>query len=234
MKNTKFINKENIILLFIPVILTIYMRFGMANQFSFYFHSLFSSSTTLSFFRVFYEYIFVFVTQAIIPILLIVFVFKESPSNYGLQIGDSKKGFSIVFMLLVPIGIILLLTALVPDSKPPVFHSVYPAIPAVKNSLPLFFLNTFFLIFYYAGFEIFYRGFILFGLKDKFGAIPAILIQAIPSVLIHIHKPDGEIFGALVAEVFFGYLALKTESIYYGFFIHLFIGIGIELATILF
>jgi len=234
MKNTKIINKENIILLFIPVILTIYMRFGMADQFSFYFHSFFTHSATLSFFRIFYEYIFVFVSQAIIPILLIIFVFKESPSNYGLQIGDSKKGFSIVFMLLIPIGIILLLTALIPDSKPPLFHSVYPAIPEVRYSLPLFFLNVFFLIFYYAGFEIFYRGFILFGLKDKFGAIPAILIQTIPSVLIHIHKPDGEIFSALIAEIFFGYLALKTKSIYYGFFIHLFIGIGIELAMILF
>jgi membrane protease YdiL (CAAX protease family) len=68
----------------------------------------------------------------------------------------------------------------------------------------------------------------LFGLRDAVGAANAILIQTIPSTLLHIGKPDGEIFAAILAGIAFGIIALRTKSILYVFVIHWLIGVTLD------
>jgi len=228
----ELLTKPNIILLSIPVLVFLYIRFGMAPNFDYYFGSLLSDPAAESIVRVFYQNIFIFVLLGLLPILIIRKGFREPLSSYGLKTGDHKFGFTVVFIALIVVSIGIILAVAVPDPKPPLFKDLYPAIPAVSGNAGLFLLNIVFLVFFYAAFEFFYRGYVLFGLKDAFGPVAAVLIQAIPSVLVHFDRPNGEFFISIPAEIFFGWLALRTGSIWYGFYIHLFVGIGIELACI--
>jgi uncharacterized protein len=78
---------------------------------------------------------------------------------------------------------------------------------------------------YYVGWEIHFRGFMLFGLAPKIGPWPAIFVQTIPSVLVHAGKPPGETFAALIAGVVWGWIALETRSIVPVLFAHWLIGV---------
>ena len=69
----------------------------------------------------------------------------------------------------------------------------------------------------------------IFSLEARFGAFAAILIQTIPSAIVHIGKPVGESFGAILAGLVFGYLAVRTRSILYPLILHAVVGIGMDL-----
>lgn len=66
---------------------------------------------------------------------------------------------------------------------------------------------------YYVGWEIHFRGFMLFGLARKLGPWPAIFCAMVPSVLVHAGKPPGETFGAIFAGLVWGWLAFESRSI---------------------
>ena len=89
-----------------------------------------------------------------------------------------------------------------------------------------------YVLLYYIAWEFFFRGFILFGLKTKFGAINAILIQTISSCLVHIGKPEGEIIGSIIVGVIFGVIVLRTRSIWYVVLLHAAIGVLTDLFII--
>ena len=231
----KHLSRENVILLSALLLIPLYMRFGMATSFDYFFQGLFShSQNLLPYIRVFYEDSFNFLAFFIVPLLIVRVLLKESPADYGLKAGDSRFGFAAVFILFLPAVGLMLLTILTDGPRPPTFHSFYPQIPAVGGSPGLFLVSTLFMVLYYAGFEFFYRGYLLFGLKEKFGATTALLIQALPSIIIHFNKPDGELFASVAGEILLGMLALRTGSVIYGFCIHLLLGVSIELSAILF
>jgi uncharacterized protein len=230
----KLATKENIILLSVAILLPLYMRLGTPASFDLLFGKLLSSQPVQSVVRVFYHYGAIFLMLAVIPVCIITGIFREKLSDYGIRTGDYKTGFKIVFLLLIPLAGFMVLTTLTDGSIPPLFHSVYPSIPLTASDPGLFFMNALFMSLYYISFEFFYRGYMLFGLKDRFGAAAAILIQTIPSVIIHFDKPNGELFASVLGEILFGVLALRTGSILYGILIHYFLGVSLELATILF
>jgi membrane protease YdiL (CAAX protease family) len=95
---------------------------------------------------------------------------------------------------------------------------------------PLLFLvvEVFYLI-YYCGWEFLFRGFMLLGLEQRAGAVMAILIQTIPSAVVHIGKPVAESFAAILAGWVFGYLAYRTRSILYPLLLHAVVGIGTDM-----
>ncbi len=230
----KHISKENIILFSACVLLPLYMRFGTPAAFDIYLAHLFTDETVQSFARAAYHYITIFFLLGLVPFLIIKSGFKEPLSAYGMQKGDQAFGFRTVFILLIPISLVMMITAAIPGKTPPLFSDIYPAIPAVKGSMGLFVASSILLFIYYFTFEFFYRGFLLFGLKEKFGSAPAILIQAIPSIIIHFDKPNGELFSSILAEILLGMLALRTGSIFYGILLHFFVGVSIELAMVIF
>ena len=60
----------------------------------------------------------------------------------------------------------------------------------------------------------------LFGVKREYGAYVGILVQIIPYVLMHGGKAEMEAFGSLPVGLALAYLAVKTESIWYGVLLH--------------
>jgi uncharacterized protein len=231
----KHLSRENIILFSSLVLIPVYMLFGMSSSFDYFFSTFRGpSAIPLSFARVFYENIFHFLAFFIVPLLIVRLVLRESTADFGLRAGDTRFGFTTVFLLFLPAALFMVLTVVTDGVRLPTFHSFYPQIPAVQGSPCLFFINILFMALYYMGFEFFYRGYLLFGLKDKFGAVAALLIQAIPSTLIHFNKPGGELLASIAGELLLGMLALRTGSIVYGLLLHFLVGVSIELSSMLF
>lgn len=72
------------------------------------------------------------------------------------------------------------------------------------------------------GWEFMFRGWILFGYARKFGP-EAIWLQAVPFALAHIGKPQIETFSTIFGGFAFGWIAWRTKSFLYPFFIHWYI-----------
>lgn len=217
-----------ILLFSAPLLLTIYRYYGYAENFGSYFpellgHEYFEIYSNLWQFTVFFILVF------IIPVLIIRFIFKKPLTNYGFALGDVKYGLriTIICLLLLVIPIIYF------SSGMQSIRNEYPLakILIVDHKLILWYEVAYVLL-YYIAWEFFFRGFLLFGLKDHFGNMNAVLIQTISSCLVHIDKPQGEIFGSLIIGIIFGAIALRSKSIWYVFILHAAIGLLTDLFII--
>ena len=83
-----------------------------------------------------------------------------------------------------------------------------------------------------AGWEFIWRGYTLFGLKDKFGYY-AIFIQMIPFVILHNGKPPLETFSSILGGLGLGVLTYMTRSVFYCIIIHFFVMFIIDFFSIM-
>lgn len=70
------------------------------------------------------------------------------------------------------------------------------------------------------GVEFFFRGFMLFGLENRFGKYSTI-IQAIPYMLIHLGKPWTEFYFSFFVGIIFALINLRGRSFMPSFIVHL-------------
>jgi len=175
----------------------------------------------------YYWYIGDFLVFFIIPYLIIKLVFKEKQVDYGLTIGDAGAGVKItVIFVLIMIPFIWFFTS------QQSFSLTYPLLYQARDSWKIFFIYELGLIFYLAAWEFIWRGFMLFGLKEKFGYY-AVIIQMLPFVILHDGKPPLETFGAIAGGLALGILAYRTRSIYYCIITHSIIMFSIDLISTL-
>jgi membrane protease YdiL (CAAX protease family) len=176
-----------------------------------------------------YMFIAAFVLMGIIPLVIIRCVFREDLRDYGMGVGDWRKGLPATAALLILISVVLLL----PSSQTGEIRSFYPFDKNAADSIVSFFrFEALRVLFFYTAWEFFFRGFLLFGLRRAFGDWEAILIQTIPSCLWHIGMPTGEILGSIAGGILFGVLALRTRSILWVFLLHSIIGVVLDVFII--
>lgn len=146
----------------------------------------------------------------IIPLLIVILLFRENPRAYGFQLGDWKLGLIYTLLgILVMAPVIYFLGHGNPSMR--VYYASYlPGLPWT-TLLDLF------------GWEFFFRGWILFGYARKFGH-DALWLQAVPFALAHIGKPEIETLSTIFGGFAFGWVAWRTKSFLYPFLIHWFIG----------
>lgn len=175
------------------------------------------------------EYIYWFVgdffTFFILGIIIIKFGFKEKLSDYGLQLGDVKIGFS--FSLLFLLVMIILVWFV---SSTPAFAEKYPHLSSAKSDWNTLLIYEAGMLLYMIAWEFIWRGFMLFGLEKKFGYY-SVLIQMIPFVILHNGKPFLETFGAIFGGIALGILALRTRSFYYCIVTHIGVMFSIDLIS---
>ena len=85
---------------------------------------------------------------------------------------------------------------------------------------------------YYVAWEWCFRGWMLFGLAQRWPPALAILLQTVPSALVHLGKPAGEMFGSIPFGLLLGWLAWRTRSIWYGWALHVALGVGTDVLVI--
>ena len=105
-------------------------------------------------------------------------------------------------------------------SRDPALREAYVFLLPPKNSPRelVFLVST--LVLYMFCWEWFFRGFLLFGLAQGFGAVPAIGIQAILFGLSHFGKPPIEVAGAFAGGLILGALCWREKSFFPAFLIH--------------
>jgi membrane protease YdiL (CAAX protease family) len=141
------------------------------------------------------------------PLVIVLLVFRDTPGQYGFQLGDWRSGLA-----LTAGGIVLMTPVLWLVARAGPMREYYG--PAVAG-LPW---NTFLDLF---GWEFFFRGFILFVYVRKFGPY-AILLQAVPFALAHVGKPEVETLSTIFGGFALGWMAYRTRSFFYPFLLHWF------------
>ena len=80
-----------------------------------FYHSMFGNDPNVQL----YEYLFWFITDFfvlfVVPVLIIIFIHKERPKEYGLKFGDAKIGFFITMIFLIVMGIIVWFVSSMPS-----------------------------------------------------------------------------------------------------------------------
>ena len=75
--------------------------------------------------------------------------------------------------------------------------------------------------------EFFFRGYILHGLRHRFGAA-SVLVMMVPYCMIHYGKPLPETLGAVGAGILLGTVAMRTRSIWGGVLIHVAVAVSMD------
>jgi membrane protease YdiL (CAAX protease family) len=213
--------KTTVILLYVPVMLTVFRYFGWPDFYSG------SISNTPGPGPQYYYFISSLVLLGIVPMLIATFGLHLGLRDLGLGLGNLKA--SLIFSLIgLPVMIILAYLS----AKNPSLQAEYPLyrnLLVQKEGLSIYLLIY---GLYYIGWEVFFRGFMLFGLRESFGDGHSILIQTIPSCLMHIGKPGAEIFASILAGLVFGWVALKCRSIWPVFISHWGLGAFVDIFII--
>jgi membrane protease YdiL (CAAX protease family) len=171
-----------------------------------------------------------FVLLGLIPYAIVRWGFREKVRDYGLQIGDWKLGLRLTALAFPPICILLLFPAV---WNPEIRHFYPMAADLVGSASGFAILQIPRTLLFYAAWEFFFRGFLLFGLRPIVGDWLAICIQVVPSTLWHIGLPSGELFAAIAGGILFGIMAIRTRSILWPMLLHALTGIGLDLMLVL-
>lgn len=70
--------------------------------------------------------------------------------------------------------------------------------------------------------ESFFRGFLVIGLSQRFGAA-SVFIAISPYLAIHFSKPAAEAVASIIGGLVMGMLALRTKSIWLGTLVHIYV-----------
>jgi membrane protease YdiL (CAAX protease family) len=150
---------------------------------------------------------------AVFPVLVILIILRKNPLDFGLGIGDFRIWWKYVLITCLVAAAVLYAGLF--------FPSLQKYYKQEHFNFAHYFVINFIGLF---AIEYMYRGFLLFGLKDKFRE-GTILIQMIPFVLLHFGKPEVETISTLFTGILFGYICYRGKSFWPAFLIHLFINI---------
>lgn len=149
----------------------------------------------------------------LIPLFIILVIFREPASDFGFQIGNWRIGLFWTVIGCAGMAIILWFVARDPSMKE------YYEARAPENVWQLIYLTGVDLF----GWEFIWRGLLLFGMARVLGPGPAIFLQAVPFAFMHLGKPEIETLSTIFGGAAFGFVAWQSESFIYPFFIHWFI-----------
>ena len=145
----------------------------------------------------------------VVPLLLIRFVYGDSPRQYGFTFGNWRQG---LILTLAVVGFALPLVAIAAGT--PAMQEYYRGDqrpwPELIAAICLELI----------GWEFLFRGFLLFSLVACMGPT-AVIAQAVPFALAHLGKPELETLSTVFGGVLFGWVAWRTRSYVYPVLIHL-------------
>ncbi|TET54846.1 MAG: CPBP family intramembrane metalloprotease [Anaerolineales bacterium] len=147
----------------------------------------------------------------VIPLVFIMIVYRERPSEYGFRLGDWKAGLALTAAAWAGITLMMFVLA-----RTDVLQSYYGS---GNDSLGTLILDKGLDL---LGWEFLFRGFLLFALYRVCGPY-AIILQAVPFTIAHWDKPELETLSCIFGGSAFGYVAWRTRSFLYPFLIHWFL-----------
>ena len=155
-------------------------------------------------------------TIGIIPALIIVWVSGRSFGDYGLKFQNGLLSFywiAGIAAIVVPMNYF--------NSKKPANLTFYPMIREKEWSKKLVFANGISWCAYLFGYELMFRGVLLFATVSLLGEWPAIALNAAIYALVHVPKNLAETIGAVPLGVLLCLITLTTGTIWVAFFVHI-------------
>ena len=165
--------------------------------------------------------------RIIIPLGIIVLVLRRRPVEYGFRLKGILPHlplYGLLYLLMLPI--VLWVSTF--DS----FLQTYPFYDLAAEGGLQFWLYQGGYMLQFVALEAFFRGYMVFGLRERFGAAFAVMIMTIPYVMIHFGKPVPEIFAAVGAGLILGHLALRSKSWIPGVFLHISVALTMDVLAI--
>lgn len=153
----------------------------------------------------------------VIPLAVIVIIFRENPVEYGFSFGDWKLGLTLTILGVLLMAPVIYFLGAGNDSMNGYYKALLPGLPWTT------FLDL-------IGWEFFFRGWLLFTFYRKMGH-DALWLQAVPFALAHNGKPEIETLSTIFGGFAFGWVAWRTRSFVWPFLIHWFIGTFIILVA---
>ncbi len=163
----------------------------------------------------------------LIPILVIKRVIKLPVADFGWRWNATSEHWQGYLLLLSPILVFVFIAASNQD-----FVAHYPFYQLAGRSwFDLIAWECLYLC-QFICLEFFFRGFFLQALRPAVGA-NAVWIMCVPYLMIHFPKLWPEAGGAILFGLLLGILALRSSSIWGGFFVHAGVAVGMDLASLI-
>jgi hypothetical protein len=169
----------------------------------------------------------VLVTLIVLPLVIGRVGAGLSPRQLGLRLkGTARDAPTYLLLYLLFLPVIWLV------SKDEHFQQTYPFFkPASGPTSRDFLLFEAVYCLQFLGVELFFRGFIVLGLKRALG-LASVLVMLAPYCMIHFYKPMPEALGSIGAGLVLGLLAWRTGTIVYGWFLHYAVALTMDLLAL--
>ncbi|MCZ6468090.1 MAG: CPBP family intramembrane metalloprotease [Candidatus Dadabacteria bacterium] len=156
-----------------------------------------------------------FIYFGIFPVLTILIFLRKNPLDFGLRLGNYRLWLPYVLIFLAIAIPILYFTS--DMSSVQGYYRSGRNFDLLKYALQMGV--------YMLGWEFLFRGFMLFGLKEKFKE-GSIIIQMIPFVLLHFGKPEIETISTIFTGLLWGYICYRGKSFWPAFIMHIVVNIS--------
>lgn len=163
----------------------------------------------------------------LLPLIVIKTVLKQRFSDFGWHFNDTAQHWKGYVLLITPILFFIFLVSFRED-----FLTHYPFYDRAGRSWFDFVAWECLYLLQFICLEFFFRGFIVQALRPAIGA-NAVWVMCVPYLMIHFPKLWPEATGAILFGLFLGILALRSRSIWGGFFVHAGIAVSMDLASLL-
>lgn len=156
-----------------------------------------------------------FIYFGIFPVLTILIFLRKNPLDFGLRLGNYRLWLPYVLIFLAIAIPILYFTS--DMSSVQGYYRSHRNFDLLKYVLQMGV--------YMLGWEFLFRGFMLFGLKEKFKE-GSIIIQMIPFVLLHFGKPEIETISTIFTGLLWGYICYRGKSFWPAYIMHIVVNIS--------
>jgi membrane protease YdiL (CAAX protease family) len=149
------------------------------------------------------------------PLATLVLGLHASPLRYGLAIPDAVATATWVGAMAV-----VLLPILRTAARNPHRWATYPQMRIAHWDRRRWWTNTLSWGVYLLGYEIFFRGVLLYWLIGQMGVWPGILTMNALYAFAHLNKDAGETVGSALMGIVFALMTLQTGAIWAAFTVH--------------
>jgi uncharacterized protein len=170
-----------------------------------------------------YSFLGALVLMGVLPALVVKFVFREKLADYGVRFGNRLRTVR-SFLVCAPIIVLIAYFS----ARVPAFAEEYPINRHAGASASMFALHALSYFCFYLGWEFQFRGFMQHGLEASMGPANALLVQLMASVIVHLGKPAGELYGSILGGLVWGILAFRPRSLLSGLLQHFLLGILLD------
>ena len=162
----------------------------------------------------------------VIPVVVLM-LSGIGPREVGMRWGSARIWARYLLVFFVVTAPVLLVA-----SRFPSVQAYYPQCKQVRFEPSLWPVLILSYGCYFLAWEFFFRSYLLFVLARRIGPF-AIVVQTIPFCLMHLGKPQPEVWAAIIAGLALGIMAYRSKSVLPCILLHWVCAVGVELLVAL-